>query len=464
MDERDWRSFRGKPHPIYCTCRECQQRRLKNVRSQKPPPVNRPNGWRTRGLRMLIVAMAMLIGVGFGSALPDEYRVVWWDRAVAFWDAGIEYAGGEIDALAHAPPPTGMPYPTQVAIPTPTPYPAAPTLTPPPPNLLHDDAKEYMLVLINLEREKVGAPPLVLGDNHAAQLHAESSLAHCFSGHWGIDGLKPYMRYSLSGGYQSNAENVSGLDYCIRKGDGYSSLSDTASSIREAMSGLVASSDHRRNILKRWHKKVNIGLAWDKYNFYAIQHFEGDYIEYTELPKISAGRLSFRGRVKNGSQFGKGQFFSVVVQHDPPPHELTRGQLSRTYCYASGLPVAFLRKPPPPGSHYSTHVSAKEHQVCPAPYLVAPDAPAPSSPTEAHEYWEEAYKVSQSLASVTIDVPHIDVSTWQVGGDSFSVAADLSDVLATHGPGVYAVVLWGTLGGEVVVISQYAIFHQGGID
>ena len=305
-----------------------------------------------------------------------------------------------------------------------------------------------MLVLINLEREKVGAPPLVLGDNHAAQLHAESSLANCFSSHWGIDGLKSYMRYNLSGGYQSNAENASGLDYCIRKGDGYRTISDANTEIREAMDGWMNSPGHRRNILERWHKKANIGLAWDKYNFSAIQHFEGDFIEYTELPKISAGRLSFRGRVKNGAQFGKGQFFSVVVQHDPPPHELTRGQLARTYCYTYGLPVAFLRKPPTPGSHYSNHVSATEHQVCPDPYLVAPDAPAPSSPTESHEYWEEAYKVSQSLASVTIDVPHIDVSTWQVGGGSFSVAADLSDVLATHGPGVYTVVLWGTLDGE----------------
>ena len=66
-----------------------------------------------------------------------------------------------------------------------------------------------MLQLINEERVRAGVAPVVLGDNIAAQLHAESALENCFSSHWGIDGLKPYMRYSLAGGYQSNAENVS---------------------------------------------------------------------------------------------------------------------------------------------------------------------------------------------------------------------------------------------------------------
>ena len=40
------------------------------------------------------------------------------------------------------------------------------------------------------------------GSNNAAQLHAESSLQNCISSHWGLDGLKPYMRYSLAGGYR----------------------------------------------------------------------------------------------------------------------------------------------------------------------------------------------------------------------------------------------------------------------
>ena len=72
-----------------------------------------------------------------------------------------------------------------------------------------------MLGLINDERKKAGVPEVSLGDNNAAQIHAENSIRDCVSGHWGTDGLGPPMRYSLAGGYQSNRENASGYRYCL---------------------------------------------------------------------------------------------------------------------------------------------------------------------------------------------------------------------------------------------------------
>ena len=54
----------------------------------------------------------------------------------------------------------------------------------------------------------------------------------------------------------------------------------------------------------------------------------------------------------------------------------------------------------------------------------------------------------------------ITASKWKVNGDGFSITADFSDILGVHGPGVYMVVLWGTLGGGTEIISQYAIFHE----
>ena len=67
------------------------------------------------------------------------------------------------------------------------------------PERRHLKEKRYMLELINIERQRAGLSPVGLGSNAAAQLHAESELEHCSSSHWGIDGLKPYMRYSLGG-------------------------------------------------------------------------------------------------------------------------------------------------------------------------------------------------------------------------------------------------------------------------
>ena len=71
-----------------------------------------------------------------------------------------------------------------------------------------------MVELINEARAEAGVPAVTLGDNRAPQIHAETSIADCFGAHWGLDGLKPYMRYSLAGGYQSNGENALGSDYC----------------------------------------------------------------------------------------------------------------------------------------------------------------------------------------------------------------------------------------------------------
>ena len=159
-----------------------------------------------------------------------------------------------------------------------------------------------MLELINDERAKAGLNTVVLGDNIAAQLHAENSLANCFSSHWGTDGLKPYMRYSLAGGYQSNGENGSGADYCIKASDGYRAIDSIKSEISSAMAGWMRSAGHRSNILDPWHKKVNIGIAYDRYNAPMYQHFEGDYVEYDRMPAISNGILSLSGTTKSVSK------------------------------------------------------------------------------------------------------------------------------------------------------------------
>ena len=49
---------------------------------------------------------------------------------------------------------------------------------------------------------------------------------------------------------------------------------------------------------------------------------------------------------------------------------------------------------------------------------------------------------------------------WSVKGESFSITAELSDVLEKHGNGVYSIIVWGTIDGEDVVISEHSIFHD----
>ena len=328
------------------------------------------------------------------------------------------------------------------------------------PSQRHLDLKRYMLELINDERADAGLDPVELGDNDAAQLHAEASLLGCFSSHWGLDGLQPYMRYSLAGGYQSNAENGIGLDYCVTYGDSRRPLASIRTVIRDAMQSWIASPGHRGNILNPWHKAVSIGMAWDRHNFRAYQHFEGDYVEYGRLPSIENDLLAFEGTVRNGPLLSGASDLRVQVYYDPPPHDLTLGQVTRTYCYDSGLPVAGLRWPLPPGRFYLTDEFTLTYQACPNPYDVATEAPGPSSPSEANAFWEAARASSEEQDALSLSLPWITAEEWTTGGNTFSLRADLSDVLTEHGPGVYTLVVWGNIGGEFVAISRYSIFHE----
>ena len=81
------------------------------------------------------------------------------------------------------------------------------------------------------------------GSNDAAQLHTESASKHCTGAHWGTDGLKPYMRYSLAGGYQANGENGSGLGYCYSAAERvrYAPITSMKEEIDETMAGWMRS-------------------------------------------------------------------------------------------------------------------------------------------------------------------------------------------------------------------------------
>ena len=151
-----------------------------------------------------------------------------------------------------------------------------------------------------------------LGTNTAAQAHAEASLAGGFNSHWGLDGLKPAMRYSLADGYQRNQENVfrnrcrDGCSFRIRE------------QLEKAMEFWLNSPAHRKEIMRPSHMLLNIGLAWDHaplhgdYVFNAVQQFEGDYMEYRALPRIDEdGRITLAGTLRNGAALTEAKDLSI---------------------------------------------------------------------------------------------------------------------------------------------------------
>lgn len=329
-----------------------------------------------------------------------------------------------------------------------------------PPELRHIDEKRYMLELINAERIREGLDPVVLGSNVAAQLHAEVLAEGCFVSHWGLDGLKPYMRYSLEGGYQSNVENVLGNIYCPRWYSLYALLTDEQRDIRDAMDGWMDSPGHRDAILDPWARKVNIGIDRSHRNFATVQHFEGDYVEYARLPAIEGNVLTVAGKLKNGISLAGSDSLGVVISYDPPPQKLTKGQVVRTNCYDEGTPVAVLRKPPPQGSYYREDETGETVEFCPDPRDVAPDAPVPDSIGEAEDMWQDASGAGRMGIERTVPIMHITASRWIAKGNAFSVRANIVAVTNRYGPGVYTIAILTESGGEDVLVSQYSIFHE----
>ncbi len=304
-----------------------------------------------------------------------------------------------------------------------------------------------MLGLINKDRQEAGLAPVTLGNNTAAQRHAEEELANGYISHWGMDGMKPYMRYTLAGGFNCEAENLSGPAILV-KGVNYETSSPWEL-LDEAEAGLMESPAHRANILDKWHKKVNLGIAYSEYTLALVQQFEGDYIKFTQLPTLEGGVLSMSGETLQGFAIERN---ALQIWHDPSPHPLTLGQLGKTDTYSLGEPVAFVRPPPPPGSYYPPSAETYSWETHGAdPYNVPPDTPPP---TPALFETEPEYPPVARLWTVQ----WVDAKRWSVSGSSFSIEADLSPIIAKSGKGVYTVYLWAAKDGEPVSLTNYSVF------
>ena len=395
-------------------------------------------------------AVGCLVIVGMVAALVVGF--------ICFADSGPFASAGDKELVAVASPAKEAP----TDAPAPTPEPTATHQPQPTPAPTRDEelasARQLMLELINEARADAGSPPVVLGSNRAAQVHADNHLAGCFGGHWGLDGTKSYMRYALAGGYQTNAENTSGLEFCIRAEHGYAAIRSTEYGARQAMDGLLDSPGHRRAILDPVYRKVNLGIAWDRFNFRVVQQFEGDYVEYSRLPAIEGDRIAFAGEVKNGVVFGLDQGLHVQIAYHPPLRPLTPGQVARAYCVTPDRPVAYLREPPTGDWYYPDDTLPTTYSSCGDPRDVPPDAPTPQSYQEALELSKKV-RAASPLVQIPASMDAVTASRWKVSGGSFSITADIGDVLDEHGPGIYTVILFGSLDGDLKAISEYSIFH-----
>ena len=278
---------------------------------------------------------------------------------------------------------------------------------------------------------------MTLGDYDAAQEHAEAMLEHGFSGHWGLDGLTPAMRYTLAGGVNYVAENASGVKG-IRGEDWGPQYQRRGwrKSLDIIHQGLMDSPGHRKTILAEWQSRVILGIACNDYTCSVVQMFEGDYVEFTKPPAISSeGVLAFTGSFKERSALER-----VQVWYHQPPHALTLGQLHAAYSYDLGQePATFIIKPAPSGIHY------EPSDLMPVRY----EWTASLDPYSAN---------SGSPRNRTAFVPWTVADLWHPGPSRVDVKADIRDIVRDKGPGVYIIVLWGEKAGDLIPLTNYTVF------
>ena len=352
----------------------------------------------------------------------------------------------ESSALANSPTPTSE------AIATPT---------PPTPSGIKGgqltELHQQMLDLINAARRQHGLVEVVLDDNPTAQMHAEDARANCFSGHWGSNGMKPYMRYTLNGGIHYSAENVIGSSYCPPDPHRYREPSLKAE-VTQAHRGLMNSPGHRRTILNPSYRRVGIGISFEHPNLRVVQLFTTDHIEFTVSPRIRFGDLIFAYKLTNDSSYTEYPQ-NAAVFWDPLPYDLTHGQLARSSCVGLGKRVAGIRPQPPPGSSWTDQSSVGQQNPCPNPYHIERGAKPPTSYEEASRLHNEALMIANRSAT-TETAPWITSSVDQLPGGGFHVTTDLSPQIAQFGPGVYTLVIWANVDGESAQVAEYAIFLE----
>ena len=315
------------------------------------------------------------------------------------------------------------------------------------------------LTLINQQRRQGDSPLLGMGENDSAQRHAEHCLDMGLASQWSSDGLKPYMRYSRAGGYQANAsfswQNASSAA---------SGLANLEREIEDGVHSLFRIVGHRTVLMDRVYRRVNIGIASSRNHFVLYLTLEGDWIEYRQVPTITGSILQFAGRSRNGVRLNAGEDLSAEIWYDPLPQPATLGQLLRVNAYDYGTIVAGLRPSPPPGYQWDEDRATAIVERLTQPGDIPADAPAPSDFNQRMALMQQAYYNNEAPSRLEVTYPLVTCGEWSASKGSFSVAADIGNVLAANGPGVYTLALWAPMGQreERTNISRYSMLVNAG--
>jgi hypothetical protein len=229
-----------------------------------------------------------------------------------------------------------------------------------------EEARQYMVELINKDRMSAGLNPVALDDtaSKAGQIHCQEMALAQYLSHWDLNGRKPDQRYSEVGGNGAVAENAALTRYPMH-GQKFELAKEQvfSKSQLELLEHMFFNEHppldgHRRNILTAEHNKVGIGLARVVPGgmVTCTQEFVNEYVSFAPLPtKQSAGQpLKLVGAIPKGMRI-----YGVDVRYEKSAEPMTVKQLSQTYCYHYPEQEVATYYPAPYQSQRPINISSK---------------------------------------------------------------------------------------------------------
>ncbi|MBV8519493.1 MAG: CAP domain-containing protein [Acidobacteria bacterium] len=197
--------------------------------------------------------------------------------------------------------------------------------------------RAHVLRLINRDRALDHLPPVELdvAASALADAYCREQIVNHTTGHFTLDGLAPYMRYSFAGGNDGISENAAAWSATYAFSD--RALYELVRRSEDAMMAEMAPHDgHRKTILDPYATHVGIGLAWDNSHqrgeFRLVHEFVRRYVDWTRpLPRRAqlTDAVLLAGKPLRGMRIA-----GITVHHEPFPHPLDVVTANRLDSYA----------------------------------------------------------------------------------------------------------------------------------
>ena len=318
--------------------------------------------------------------------------------------------------------------------------------------------RQQALAYVNEARILQGLSPVRLGENQAAQKRTAEMIQQRYLSTWNTAGHTASTLYTLEGGegYSEGAGVYNGLFVntgCINR--------KPADLLLEMLDHLMTVPVNHEIIHFPEHTTVNVGISFSCTALAVQLDFEGEYVSYLNPPTIQNGQLTMEGRLLNGAKMvWIGEEVGIWIDYLPSPVPLTRGQLFRGFEECQGIPVAaILTQRPMFFSSVDIEKGFERNTPrCLPPYAFDALSEPPQNEEEANQLLRAAVNAARENVLETHFGPIIVPDIWRVLQNSFTVQADVSSILAEHGPGVYMIRLVGSVDGTSMDISKYAIF------